>query len=109
MESSMRALIVVAVIGLAAWAPRSGKRVEVIQKDRKFDTTELTVSVGDTVVFHNEDGVVHNVFATAPGIAFDLKTQMPGSTSLVPFDKVGTGEVRCAIHPSMKLTLHVTP
>jgi plastocyanin len=65
--------------------------------------------VGDTVVFQNQDGVVHNVFATAPGIAFDLKTQLPGSASAVPFDKTGAGEVRCAIHPSMKLMLHVEP
>jgi plastocyanin len=104
----MRALLVVALIGLGAWMPRSGKHV-VVQKDRKFNVTDLTVSVGDTVVFQNDDGVVHNVFATAPGIAFDLKTQMPGSSSAVPFANTGVGEVRCAIHPTMKLTLHVQP
>lgn len=104
----MRALLMVALVGLATWTPRPGKHV-VVQKDRKFNVTALTVSVGDTVVFQNNDGVVHNVFATAPGIAFDLKTQMPGSQSAVPFEKLGAGEVRCAIHPSMKLTLHVQP
>jgi hypothetical protein len=27
----------------------------------------------------------------------------------VPFANTGVGEVRCAIHPTMKLTLHVQP
>ena len=53
----MRVLFAVAMVGLAAWAPRSGKHI-VVQKDRKFNLTELTVAVGDTVVASLEAGTL---------------------------------------------------
>jgi plastocyanin len=38
---------------------------------------------------------------------FDLRRQAPGATSTVPFPKEGTAEVRCSIHPKMKLIVTV--
>lgn len=78
-----------------------------VQKERAFSVTSLTIKVGESVLFHNEDEVTHNVFSMSPGIKFDIKTQKPGSTTTVPFATAGTGEVRCAIHPNMKLKLTV--
>jgi plastocyanin len=37
-----------------------------------------------------------------------LKTQKPGESTDVKFDTVGDADVQCAIHPSMKLRVHVT-
>jgi plastocyanin len=79
----------------------------VAQKDKAFSDTELKVHVGDTLKFTNEDKVVHNVFSNTPGMEFDLRTQQPGGSSTVPFTKEGTCEVRCAIHPKMKLIVKV--
>ena len=81
---------------------------EVSQSDRAFSQKEISVKVGDQVVFKNDDEVTHNVYSVTPGMAFDLKRQAPGASSTVPFQKEGTAEVLCSIHPKMKLIVHVT-
>jgi plastocyanin len=80
----------------------------VSQQDRHFSQTEITVKVGDTISFKNDDEVTHNVFSTTPGMEFDLHRQAPGASSTIPFGKTGDAEVDCSIHPRMKLLVHVT-
>lgn len=77
------------------------------QKNRAFDKAEITVKKGDTITFQNADDVVHNVFSTSPAMAFDIKRQAPGGSSTVTFTNSGDGEVRCSIHPKMKLKVVV--
>jgi plastocyanin len=79
----------------------------ITQKDRAFSQTELTIHAGDSVTFKNGDEVVHNVFSTTDGMAFDIRRQAPGGSSTVPFPKAGIAEVRCSIHPKMKLIVTV--
>ena len=80
---------------------------EIVQKDRAFSQTEITIKVGDRIIFQNADSVTHNVFSITPGMEFDLRRQAPGASSAVPFDKEGVAEVRCSIHPKMKLIVTV--
>lgn len=78
------------------------------QKDEKFDKAELTINVGDTVNFKNDEATkVHNVFSLGPKNMFELQTQKPGSSSPIKFNEEGETEVECAIHPKMKLKIHV--
>ena len=77
------------------------------QKNREFSTVENTIKPGEQIEFCNADDVTHNVFSKSAVNAFNLKTQKPGSTSVVEFNQVGITEVRCAIHPAMKLIVHV--
>jgi plastocyanin len=89
----------------------TGARAEdltVFQEDKKFSETEVTIKRGETVTFTNKDPITHNVFSSTPGMAFDLKTQTPGSSSTITFDHAGEAEVRCAIHPQMKMKVNVT-
>lgn len=79
----------------------------VTQKDRLFSVSEITIKPGDKLVFRNADDVSHNVFSITPGMEFDLRRQAPGASSIVPFDKEGVAEVRCSIHPRMKLIVTV--
>jgi len=79
----------------------------VTQADKKFSTGELTINKGDVIVFKNDDPFTHNVFSQSPGIGFELKVQKPGESSEIVFAREGSGEVRCAIHPQMKLKLTV--
>lgn len=79
----------------------------VVQADKKFSVAEMTINKGDTVIFKNDDPFTHNVFSQSPGIAFELKVQKPGESSDIKFEREGSGEVRCAIHPQMKLKLTV--
>jgi len=90
--------------GLAAHAEEHA----VIQKDRAFSQAGITIKAGDVLVFKNADEVTHNVFSVTPGMEFDIRRQAPGGSSKVPFPKAGVAEVRCSIHPKMKLIVTVT-
>jgi plastocyanin len=81
--------------------------VQINQKDRTFSQSEVTVKPGDKITFQNSDEVTHNVFSISPGMEFDLRRQAPGASSTVSFDKEGVSEVRCSIHPKMKLIVTV--
>ena len=95
--------MVAAMITLPVFA----KDFEVTQKDKKFSMQKLTVSVGDTVSFKNEDPFSHNIFSLSDTKTFDLGSYPQGQSKKVTFDKPGTVEVECAIHPDMKLTIEV--
>ncbi len=97
---------VLASLALVVWA-EAVKETKVTQKDREFSTTEITIKPGEKVVFQNDDEVTHNVFSTSKANAFTIKVQKPGEASTVDFTEEGTTEVRCAIHPKMKLTVTV--
>jgi len=77
------------------------------QKDRKFSMIEVTVKPGETIIFQNSDEVAHNVFSVTPNLEFEIHRQAPGEKSSVVFAKEGVVEVRCSIHPRMKLTVTV--
>jgi len=77
------------------------------QSNKTFSQAELTIKPGDKVVFKNDDNVTHNVFSVSKGAEFNLKTQAPGTANAVPFNNEGTVEIRCAIHPKMKLIVNV--
>ena len=81
--------------------------IVISQKDKVFHPETLSVRQGDRVVFRNDDPVIHNVFSRTEGSQFNLKMQQPGQEDTVAFDEPGEVTVRCAIHPSMKLTIQV--
>ncbi len=93
--------------GLAAALPSLAEDREIGQKDRAFSQTEITIKPGDSIVFKNLDDVTHNVFSITPGMEFDIRRQAPGGSSKVPFTREGVAEVRCSIHPKMKLLVTV--
>jgi plastocyanin len=110
MRPILRTVIVLtsfAVI-LAAFANAAGGAEYTIdQKDRTFSQPDITIKIGDSLVFKNKDDVTHNVFSVSPGMEFDIRRQAPGGSSKVPFDKEGVAEIRCSIHPKMKLLVTV--
>jgi plastocyanin len=79
----------------------------IVQKDRAFSQSEITIKTGEAIVFKNSDEVTHNVFSVSPGMEFDIRRQAPGASSTVVFSKEGVAEVRCSIHPKMKLIVTV--
>jgi plastocyanin len=105
----MRIVFATAIAILAATsAPCLADTVVIEQLGKKFSQAEITVKKGDMVTFANKDPITHNVYSQSPGNAFDVKTQKPGESSDVKFDTVGDADVQCAIHPSMKMRIHVT-
>lgn len=81
--------------------------VEIVQVNRQFIPAELTVPVGATVVFANRDAVTHNVYSRSAGNSFNLNTQKPDESGSVQFLAPGIVDVRCAIHPKMRVVVTV--
>jgi plastocyanin len=102
----MRTLIA-AVLAAAAPGLASAGSHEVHQKGNQFDVQSLTVKVGDTVSFRNDDPHFHNIFSLSDAQSFDLGSYPQGESRKVKFDKEGRVDVECAIHPNMKMTIQV--
>jgi len=62
-----------------------------------FSPAEVTVKVGDTVTWTNNDSVPH----TVTGADFDSGQMAPGATYSHAFSKAGSFDYKCTIHPSM--------
>jgi plastocyanin len=106
MKKKIILLAVLAGIPVLLWAQAKLEHT-INQKDREFSQADITIKPGEKVVFKNDDEVTHNVFSTSKANAFTIKVQKPGESSTVDFAEEGVTEVRCAIHPKMKLNVTV--
>lgn len=86
---------------------RAPKTHPVDQRQKQFKPTEIRIAVGDSLLFKNNDDVVHNVFSSTPAFTFNLRVQTPGTSRAVAFPQRGTAMIRCAFHPEMRLTVVV--
>lgn len=86
-------------------AGRTEGVIEVRQKGQQFSPAEVTVPVGRAITFVNDDDVAHSVISKDGRL--ELPVQRPGERAPMTFDTPGTVEVRCAIHPGMKLKVKV--
>lgn len=101
------ALLLLLVTGTFWAASARGRQFLVTQKNRMFPTDMATIQVGDKIVFQNLDDVTHNVYSNSKGNEFDIRVQRPGGSTSVTFWSEGVAEIRCAIHPKMKMTIVV--
>jgi len=72
-----------------------------------FGPDTLTVPAGATVTWTNEDGDPHTVVAKDGSFRSGALTK--GGTYQHTFDKAGTYQYLCSIHPFMVATVVVTP
>lgn len=107
MKTSALFLTVACIAVLPVLAGDVSPEHPVNQADKSFSQTDITIKPGEKIVFKNSDTVTHNVFSNSKVNPFTIKIQQPGSTSTVQFDDEGVTEVRCAIHPKMKLMVTV--
>ncbi|MFE4723035.1 cupredoxin family copper-binding protein, partial [Streptomyces sp. NPDC056728] len=73
----------------------------------KFATPKLTVKVGETVKWVNEDTAPHTVTTTSGPAKLDSGTLQKGDSWSYTFTKAGTYEYYCAVHPDMKASITV--
>lgn len=93
---------------LAASAGVSAETFTVSQKNRQFTPNTLKLKVGDSIKFAADDeDFVHHVYSKNEIFDFDTGEQAPLNAIEVKFPKKGMFEVRCAIHPKMKLLVTV--
>jgi plastocyanin len=83
-----------------------GGGTAVSMKNIQFSPKSLTVKVGQTVTWTNDDSVDHNVIAS--GGAFKSNTFGHGATFKWKATKAGTFDYTCTIHPGMTGTVTVT-
>lgn len=69
----------------------------IVEKGFTFNPSSLTVNVGDTVTFTNQDSVAHHVVVGTT----DLGEQAAGQSVTWKADANGTYVLKCLIHPSM--------
>jgi plastocyanin len=70
-----------------------------------FDPATVTVNVGDTVTWTNNDSVDHT--ATANGGSFDTGSIGNGQSDSVTFTAAGNFPYHCSLHPQMTGTVVV--
>jgi len=78
------------------------------QKDKTFSQESASVRAGEKIRFVNDDNVTHNLTLKTP--AGKMKPgvlEKPGEDTELAFDEVGSYEVRCLIHPKMKMSVEV--
>ncbi|MEQ9447434.1 MAG: hypothetical protein RLN70_00830, partial [Rhodospirillaceae bacterium] len=79
-------LIAFAVMFFAA-QPALGETIVISQRDKMFSEEEITVDVGESVQFRNDDDTAHSVLSYTPGFEFTLELQRPCQIGSISFDK----------------------
>jgi plastocyanin len=103
--------------GVVVWLESGGpqpleskpRRVQIIQRDKRFTPHIIAVPVGSTVEFPNLDPIFHNAFSNFSGQPFDVGLYAPGSSQKVHFVREGAVRVFCNIHPTMSAVIVVAP
>jgi plastocyanin len=76
----------------------------IVQAGRAFHPAEVAINRGEALTFTNNDQFLHQIYAAG---LFDSEGKSPGENLTESFTQAGTFEVRCHIHPKMKLMVHV--
>ncbi len=94
--------------GLHVWVSHAQSQNVVSQKGRQFQPGEMTINRGEALLIVNDDGDLrHHAYIDSDTFKFDSGDQEPGSKTSITFPTAGTFDVLCAIHPKMKLVVHV--
>jgi plastocyanin len=79
---------------------------------KPYDPSPLTVKAGTSVTWTNNDSSIHTVTSGLPekgdvGTLFDSSLISPGMTFVHVFDKQGTFDYSCTLHPFMHGQINV--
>lgn len=104
----MRTHLAVAILVATFSAPAAlAADYVVTQHGNEFSAKSLRLKRGESIEFRNDDPHFHNVFSLSDIKSFDLGSYPQGQSRKVTFEKEGTVEIECSIHPQMKLTVEV--
>jgi plastocyanin len=79
----------------------------IVQKGRAFHPGEITINRSESLTFTNDDEFIHQIYSQGQGFSFDSVEKNPGENITETFTSPGTFEVRCHIHPKMRLVVRV--
>jgi plastocyanin len=96
------------LIGLATLVGLASPQYSISQKGREFRPGEISIKHGETLQIVNDDAdLLHHSYVDSPKFSFDSGDQQPGSKTEITFPVAGDFNVLCAIHPKMRLVVHV--
>ena len=106
---AMLAGICVAAPGMTLAALALTSENEVDQIGLRFTRQLVELKTGTVMKFHNSDDVIHNIMTIdKDDLTEDFGLQKPGEDIHATFSTPGTYQVRCSIHPKMKMTVNVS-
>ena len=77
-------------------------------KNMMFTPSQISVQKGGTVTWTNNDSIAHTVIDDLSNVGGPASGNIePGSTYSFTFDKTGSFQYHCSIHPSMRGTIVV--
>lgn len=94
--------------GNSANAGTSAKTNSVAIENFAFSPASITVKVGTTVTWTNNDSANHTVTSDGSEDTFDSGSLATGKTFSHTFSKTGTFKYRCTFHPDMTGSVLVT-
>jgi plastocyanin len=106
-------MVLMAALSVTVPSARSGegpeaqqatpRNFEVRLKNSKIDQKEITISVGDTVTWINEDGIKHSVTPDAGSALKPPEIVLEGGaiSNRIKFDKEGDLNYHCKFHSTM--------
>jgi plastocyanin len=96
------------LIGLGTLVGLGLPQYSISQKGREFHPREIDIKQGETLQIINDDAdLLHHSYIDSPKFSFDSGDQQPGSKTDITFTTAGDFDVLCAIHPKMRLIVHV--
>jgi plastocyanin len=101
----LSALLAPTLLILALVVPAAAADQTVTIENLQFQPATVTVEVGDTVTWSNQDGVPHT--ATADDDSFDTGNIAGGSSASQTFATAGSFPYHCEVHPTMTGTVVV--
>jgi plastocyanin len=103
----VRIFAVVVGLFLSAGALASAPQHVITQKGRVFTPGSMTVKGGEEVLFQNDDSVSHHIYSATKGSEFNLETMKPGQKASRAFATKGRVDIRCGLHPGMRMIVTV--
>jgi len=96
------------LIGLGTLAGLALPQYSISQKGREYHPGEISIKHGETLQIVNDDAdLLHHSYVDSPQFSFDSGDQQPGSKTDITFPVARDFDVLCAIHPKMRLIVHV--
>lgn len=83
-------------------------QAEVSQRNKAFTPGHVNLTIGQTLLIHNEDTRDHNIRIHDPLLEWNSGLQEPGQSVQVTPQAEGTYYAFCGVHPGMKLVIDVT-
>jgi plastocyanin len=103
----IRRYVAIALLLVGSVTVTYAKEFVVGQKGKLFSPGAVAVKTGDVLLFQNDDAVTHHIYSSTKGREFSLETLHAGKSAKHTFATKGRVDVRCGLHPGMRLVVTV--